>query len=199
MYRAVMFAGIPSIFTGFKQGAFSLSINQKLWWDPTSLNKELQANTGAISLGIKQPPRLFREVLEKCSNYSCALQVLQSTQIVTPCYFTLVGTMENEGAVISRNRTHTINTTYVSDENWYLVQTNDDHYLGECKSRCQSARKNLDVITRQKIDPDTTYTNVLNVAPVLNTLSVYASSMIPSAGLFITRIVNGTVVADDLY
>lgn len=52
MYRAVMFAGIPSIFTGFKQGAFSLSINQKLWWD-SSIKTEMQANTGAISLGIK--------------------------------------------------------------------------------------------------------------------------------------------------
>jgi hypothetical protein len=78
------------------------------------------------------------------------------------------------------------------------VQTNDDHYLGECNSRCKAAKENFDLITRAQITPTVAYDKVLNEAPNVNTLSVYASVMVPSAGLFRTQIVNGTVKADDL-
>jgi len=94
------------------------------------------ANLGMISLGIKQPPRVIREVLESCSNYSCALDILSNTQMVAASYIALTGTKDNEGVIISRNRTSSVNNTYISEDNWYLVQTNDDHYLGVCNSRC---------------------------------------------------------------
>jgi hypothetical protein len=73
-----MFAGIPAIFTGFKPNAFSLSLNQKLIKDSGKQSSELMTNLGAISLGIKQPPRIIREILETCADYSCAQAVLKS-------------------------------------------------------------------------------------------------------------------------
>ena len=118
--------------------------------------------------------------------------------MVSPSYITLVGTKENEGVVISRNRTDTIFSNFISDTNWYLVQTNDDHYLGECRSRCKAAKDNFNLVTREKITPSVVFDKVLDVAPIVNTLSVYASIMVPSAGLFLTELVNGTVRADDL-
>jgi len=60
-----------------------------------------------------------------------------------PCYITLVGTKDDEGIVITRDRNMTLNSAVVTDDNWYLVQTNEDHYRDECSSRCQSARANL--------------------------------------------------------
>ena len=75
----------------------------------------MMANLGAISLGVKQPSAVFREILENCADYTCALNILQTTQMVSPSYITLVGTKGDEGVVISRNRTNTIDVSQISD------------------------------------------------------------------------------------
>lgn len=106
--------------------------------------------------------------------------------MVRPSYITLVGTKGDEGVVISRNRTDTIDVEHVSEEDWYLVQTNDDHYLGECNSRCKAAKQNFDLITREKLTPTVAFDKVLCEPPNVNTLSVYATVMVPSGGLFRT-------------
>ena len=158
----------------------------------------MMANLGAISLGVKQPSTVFREVLERCTTYACAYDELHDGYMVSPSYITLVGIKDNEGVVISRNRTDTIDVAHVSDEDWYLVQTNDDHYLGECNSRCREAKKNFENLGRSRLTPSLAFDRVLDQAPNVNTLSVYASVMVPSAGLFLTELVTGTVIADDL-
>jgi len=99
--------------------------------------------------------------------------------------------------VITRNRTHTMNVTQISDENWYIVQTNDDTYAGQCRERCQAATSNLNVLTRNNTNTTSLYEKVLNVAPNLNSLSVYGAIMVPKTGHFSGDIVYGTYRAED--
>lgn len=122
--------------------------------------------------------------MEECGDYHCAQKRLESEWMVAPCYIIITGTKENEGVVLSRNRTHTINVRNISDDNWYLVQTNDDTYTGQCRERCQNATQNLNDLTREKAATTTVFDKVLNVAPNLNYWSVYASVMVPKTGLF---------------
>jgi hypothetical protein len=78
IYKAVMFAGIPSsLFTAIKDKAFSISINQKLTPGTGDVdNKEFMANLGMMVMGYQQPMKLIRDVMETCSDYDCAYQKL---------------------------------------------------------------------------------------------------------------------------
>ena len=118
--------------------------------------------------------------------------------MVASCYIILTGTKDNEGAIISRNRSQAANITTISDANWYLVQNNGDHYLGVCGIRCQSARASFDRLTRENATISNVYDQVLTVAPVLNQLSVYSTVMVPKDGLFLAQIVNGTATPVDI-
>ena len=90
-----------------------------------------------------------------------------------------------------------MNVTQISEENWYIVQTNDDTYSGQCRERCLAATKNLNTLTRNNTNTTTVYDKVLNVVPNLNSLSIYAAVMVPKNGLFLGDIVNGTYRAED--
>ena len=148
-------------------------------------------------MGYNQPMRVIRDVMETCSNFSCALNQLSSQLMIAPCYIALTGTKNDEAVVITRNRTHTVNATYISEDFWYLVQTNDDTYDGKCRERCQAATKNMELLTRNLTSYNSVMYGVLNVKPNLNSLSVYAAVMIPKTGLFLGEIVNGTYRAED--
>jgi hypothetical protein len=145
LFKGVMFAGIPgSLFTAIKDGAFSISINQRMTVGNSETDtKEFMANLGMMAMGYNQPMRVIRDVMETCPNFDCALTQLSSQLMISPCYIALTGTKNDEAVVITRNRTHTVNATYVSDDYWYLVQTNDDTFAGKCRERCQATTKNL--------------------------------------------------------
>jgi hypothetical protein len=78
----------------------------------------------------------MREVLEKCEDYQCAHDKFANTTVSSPVYFIVAGAKKNEGAVISRSNEKSINVTSLSDTQWYLVQTNEDHFKGICTARC---------------------------------------------------------------
>lgn len=51
---------------------------------------------------------------------------LRDTQINTPCYIIVAGLKPNEGVVITREREGANRTLSLSDERWYVAQTNSD-------------------------------------------------------------------------
>lgn len=64
-YEAVMFCGLAAMQTGFKKGAFSISINQREPSDGTSWVDFLK-NAGMIFLSYQQPAWTIRDTLENC-------------------------------------------------------------------------------------------------------------------------------------
>ena len=50
--------------------------------------------------------------------------MLSNDPIITPFYVIIGGIKDYEGAVITRNRVGSAHIDYLSDENWYLIQTN---------------------------------------------------------------------------
>ena len=77
LYTAVMYAGLNSVPTGWREG-FSVSINNRkpsFRTDPIALLE----NIGLIFLGYTQNMKLIRDTLEACSTYSCAFNKLSTT------------------------------------------------------------------------------------------------------------------------
>ena len=166
-------------FTGFKSGVFSVSLNQRTPSNHWNLI-DLFANLERIFRGIAQTSWTIRDALESCSDYDCAYYIMTSVEFVAPCYIVIAGTKGNEGVVITRDRQGIANVTTLSDEKWYLAQTNQDHYTGVCPIRCQTANHNFTAIGRENLTVENMYRDVLEVWPLLNFKTIYSAVMIPS-------------------
>lgn len=173
-----MTGGTPTFPTGYKEGAFSISLNQR---NPTREPTELLANFGWIASGYSQVASVLRDTLEKCEDFKCAIQKLQNDYTCAPVYFIVAGTEANEGAVISRNQEGPARggIQFLNDTIWYLVQTNQDHFLGDCPERCKAANDNLASLGQNKATVSSVFDTVLNVAPNLNSQSIYTAVMVP--------------------
>jgi len=71
--------------------------------------------------------------------------MLQNEVICAPTYYILAGTKDYEGVVISRDQTGPAKggLQFLNETTWYLVQTNEDHFRGQCYERCQAANNNF--------------------------------------------------------
>ena len=104
--------------------------------------------------------------------------------MIAPAYFILAGVKGNEGAIISRDRFGAANIVTLTDDKWYLVQTNQDHFSGDCPTRCQAANSNFEKLGHANLTVERGYSEVLDVSPNLNQISIHSSIMIPSQGIF---------------
>jgi len=48
-------------------------------------------------------------------------------------YIIMAGTEPNQGIVISKGEDGIVNLRQLDENNWYLIQTNDDHFSGVCQ------------------------------------------------------------------
>jgi len=48
-------------------------------------------------------------------------------------YIILTGIESNQGMVISKAENGIDNIRQLDEDNWYLLQTNDDHFAGVCQ------------------------------------------------------------------
>jgi hypothetical protein len=118
IFDAVMFAGDIGIYTGFKEGAFSLSENDReIIHDWESFMK----NVAMIFIGYKEISWITREALIQCDDFECAFNHLVSTPIIAPGYLILAGTKDYQGAVISRDRLGAAHVEMLSAKNWFVV------------------------------------------------------------------------------
>ena len=139
MFDSTNFAGYNGVMTGVKKGAFSISINErKPTWRQDIL--ALLKNFASLFAGYQQNTKLIRDTLAECNDYNCAYNRLHDTPVISPSYFIVAGLGPNEGAVITRDRFSVANVNALSDEKWFVLQTNDDHYTGVCTSRCSVAK-----------------------------------------------------------
>lgn len=156
------------------------------------------ANMGMIAYGYKMTVSLLRDTLEQCDTYECAVNKIANETIVTMGYFIVAGTKGNEGVVISKDRIGFANIANLTDTQWYLVQTNDDHFTGVCRERCTAARANFDKLTQAALTVQSAYDTVLMVEPNLNFGTIYAVKMSPSSGRFDVARATGTYKPSDM-
>lgn len=154
-YETTFIGAGPNTATGIKRGAYSISLNQRV---PTRTATEKMANIGLVTMGSSPSMQLVRDTLSVCNDYECALNKLANDTIAAPCYYILAGVKDYEGAIISRDRYGSANITYLSASNWYLVQTNEDHFAGLCYPRCLAAKSNFDILTQENVSQASVFT-----------------------------------------
>lgn len=196
IYSCVLFGGALNCATAFKQDKFAISLNQR---SPSGMRDQFNflANIGYISNGTPQVSSVIRDALENCDDYQCAYNKLTKAKISGSAYYIIAGINKNEGAVITRSPEGALNVAALSDTKWYLVETNEDHYQGNCRSRCRTANENFEKLTQSRLTKETGLSEVLQQVPNLNVLSIYHSVIVPKTGYFKSFLANGTVTPDD--
>jgi hypothetical protein len=181
LYTAAMYAGLNGVPTGWSH-EFSISINNRRPSNRTSIT-DLLENIGLIFMGYTQNMKLIRDTLQECTTYDCAFKKLAYTPQIAPSYFAIAGSSNKQGAVITKDRLAPAHIDYLTPDNWYVSQANDDHWTGVCNIRCQWVKDNMDAIGRDNITPEK-LTNILLQWPSNNQHSIYNTMMIPAQGVF---------------
>jgi len=125
---------------------------------------------------------MIRDVLTNCADFECALNNLMTTPIINLSYVIVAGVGNYEGAAISRDRFGSAHVEMLSEENWFVVQTNDDHFTGKCRGRCTTGIENMNALGAEGLNKDTMKYEVMFKGPTLNDITVFDAIMIPGEG-----------------
>lgn len=180
VFDSVIFAGFTGIYTGIKKGLFSISIDLRRLDGQGPLFK----NIINVLRGLKQDSWLLREVLENSNSYLEAVYNVSFTKSAATDYFIICGLDGNQGTVITKNRDELVNRRDLTTDDWYLVQTNKDHFEEIFDNRYKAAVKRLDEIGRESINEDRLRNEVMLVIYPAQYDTVYTTTMIPFFGLF---------------
>ena len=181
LFTAVMYSGLNGVHTGWRNG-WSVSINNRRPSFRTNPIYLLE-NIGMILLGYTQNMKLIRDTLQTCDDYSCALDKLSTTPQIAPSYYAVAGNETYQGAIITRDRFGPAHIDLLSKENWYIVQTNDDHWTGACNLRCSYVKDSLNKIGRSAVHQED-LRNILLQWPSNNAHSIYNTLITPKDRFF---------------
>ena len=179
LFDSTMFAGYNGMHTGERPGAYSISINERKPSWRTDIWR-LVGNFAMIFAGYQQNTKLIRDTLIKCTSYECAYDAFHDTVIIAPCYYILAGTQENQGVVLTRDRFAVAHKDQLSKDQWFVLQTNDDHWTGVCSARCAVAKQRMIDIGQENITPERIRNEILMQYPNMNEHGIYNALMIPS-------------------
>lgn len=65
-------------------------------------------------------------LLEKEITFASAVETIMHTNVTSPGYIIVGGVQGNEGVVVARNSIGTNHTHWLSDDEWFVAQTNRD-------------------------------------------------------------------------
>uniref|UniRef100_A0A0N5AF45 CBAH domain-containing protein n=1 Tax=Syphacia muris TaxID=451379 RepID=A0A0N5AF45_9BILA len=172
-YTGLTFAYYSGLMTGQKPFAYTFSSNARRtgWYIYTLLMEMYTGFRMPIGLGIRQ-------MFEVAKTYNEALEYLKHIEMITPCYFVLGGTKSGEGVLLTRDRMNTVDVKQlnVKKNQWFIVQTNFDHWSPDEDNRRTTAEIFLNEIKHANLDEDTLW-SVLDHTPVRNNLTVTKTVM----------------------
>ena len=190
VFTGTTFAGFIGFLTGCKEGAISVSLNERdkgQWWE-NAIDAVKEGGNGLVTL-------LIRDVLQKDQiNFNEAVSILSNTPLITPSYIIVAGTAPASGVVITRDRDKAIDKMFLDPDNgsWFVLETNYDHWKNPPRSddRRDPGIKDMNAIGHSGINAASLY-KVLSTEPVLNSATTYTTVMSPMVpGLYTTILRN---------
>ena len=196
-FSATTFAGYVGVATGMRAGAFSVTANEREMTGsipvPNIFKSLINLVNVLMSTDAYPVTWAVRELLEKeDSDFDRAVSLLGAQKFATQMYLTIGGVSAGEGVVLTRGRNELLNTWRINadDGEWFLVQTNYDHWIPmpPWDNRKAPAEKAILEVGAEEISPSTIYKRVLSRDPVLNQLTVYSTTMSCSEGTYASRV-----------
>lgn len=186
LYKGIMFVGLNGVFTGQRDG-YSVSLNErKPSWRKNPL--DLLWNIGNTFVGLPQVSHVIRDTFQECNTYSCALNRLTTSHQIAPSYYAISGNQPYEGTIITRDRYGVAHVEILNEDQWYIVQTNDDHWTGICTIRCSYVKISLDTLGRENVTGEK-LVDILSQWPSNNMHSIYNVLMLNEKKMFDAKLI----------
>jgi N-acylethanolamine-hydrolysing acid amidase len=122
VYKCTSLLGTVGFEHCMVPGKFAVSINERnvgtIWGNIEDIIKKRSEVAYAVGNIMKQ------------DSYKSALKYIQTVLLDAPVYFILSGTVKDEGAVVSRNNSLSVDTWTLDSANgrWFILETNYDHW-----------------------------------------------------------------------
>lgn len=125
VFKSIQFLGQVGVLTGMKPYGYALALNYRKM--PGATDSKMDIIQGLFTDGWCCSFYL-RYILEHETDFKDAQRKLERTELMAPCYLTMAGMEQYEGAVIERGRNsfHTRFFSSVYENPKFLVQTNHD-------------------------------------------------------------------------
>uniref|UniRef100_A0A8C5LQ97 Acid ceramidase n=1 Tax=Leptobrachium leishanense TaxID=445787 RepID=A0A8C5LQ97_9ANUR len=127
VFMSTSFAGYVGMLTGMKPGIFTLTMNERYSLDGGYIGvlEWILGKRDGMWMSF-----LTRNVLENATSYEESKNLLSKTKILAPAYFILGGNKSGDACVITRSRNSCLNIWDLDTNQgqWYLVETNYDHW-----------------------------------------------------------------------
>eukprot|EP00456_Euglypha_rotunda_P033371 TRINITY_DN2585_c0_g1_i8.p1 TRINITY_DN2585_c0_g1~~TRINITY_DN2585_c0_g1_i8.p1 ORF type:complete len:346 (-),score=71.20 TRINITY_DN2585_c0_g1_i8:18-1055(-) len=129
VFSSVGWAGYIGILSGVKKG-FTVTVDQREHYEPEGIRGNMESLMNGSSLvGL-----MLRDTFKSNQTFDQAIPILSDSYIASSVYLIVGGYNKDEGAVITRDRLGAADIWKYGNpdahmEDWYLVQTNYDHWL----------------------------------------------------------------------
>lgn len=173
VYTGTTFAGFVGLMTGQRPYKLTVSLDQRnkgAWWE-NLMEAVLDRKSHFAAM-------LIRDTLDKGTDFKTSLTTLAYSPLIAPCYIIMGGVLPNEGAVITRDRVSALDIWSMDDKQWYLVETNYDHWVPPPSSddRRDPAIAAMNKVGQGNVSLSTLF-EVLSTPPVLNSGTIYTTIM----------------------
>ncbi|CDW81180.1 n-acylethanolamine-hydrolyzing acid amidase-like [Stylonychia lemnae] len=171
--EAPSIAGYIGSYTGLRYDSFTVSYNVRFIRNLSNIEINMEKELA----GVIPTAQLIQETLiQEGINFKQAVQKLSNTEINTPCYIIVGGIQKNDGIVITREREGVNHTNQLSDEQWYVAQTNMDYWLNK-DVRYEQTKEGLDKVGQEAINLDNIVKQVLWQDGVLQSITIFSASL----------------------
>ena len=132
LYRSHTFAGYIGVLSAMKPLKYVITANQRFDWDGgfIGIYEWLKGNHT-----LNWDTLLTRDVIENQDTYQQVLDKLTSEPLVAPIYYIVSGTRHGEGAIITRDRTTTVNILYLNGTSHFNPSQSQSQSKSKSKSK----------------------------------------------------------------
>jgi len=179
--RGTTYVGYLGLLTGASPMGFSVQLNER----DTKNGSEWSNLLEALFKGGRISGYFLRNMLISGVSYTEALELAQTTHLITPSYLILAGPHAHEAAIVTRERDSAVDTLSITDAQnpykWFLVQTNYDHWEPAPPSddRRDATAANMRALGPGRMDPRSLF-SVMSIWPTQNSDTTYTTIMASS-------------------
>mmetsp|Transcript_176796 Transcript_176796/g.430086 ORF Transcript_176796/g.430086 Transcript_176796/m.430086 type:complete len:388 (-) Transcript_176796:68-1231(-) len=181
LYESPFSVGIFGVGTALRYGGWSIEQNtrstrarsQEAW------NEEVLA---AAKMGGKAFPFVVRSIIERVPDFDTAVREFANAKFMAPHYWILAGAKPFEGAVVTTGRVGLptdVRLLKNEPNDWFLIQTNDDHWQPPADPRRNSARTTMTLQGRHRVQHSSVWESMRS-APVCNPSTWWTWQAIPA-------------------
>merc|ERR1719229_747885 len=191
VYRSTVFGGYIGLLTGMKKGALSISVDTRFDDNYDKYMIEYLRKPTEEKQWLSLTTRL---AMEDQPSYEDAIEFIQNTSFIGPCYIIIGGTKAKEASVLSIGPDKTLFNRWdmplpannSAQEPFYVLETNYDHWEQPpwYDDRRYPAEMCMDEVGQKGVSWNSLY-NVLNGIPNRNRLTTYSTLMDSMTGDYI--------------